>query len=57
MTAVPGSLPRRRLRTVFIGWGAINSRVGALLAQRNAAVEIVGIASIDTPANRAFDSS
>ena len=53
MTAVPGSLPKRRLRTVFIGWGAINSRVGALLAQRNAAVEIVGIASIDTPANRA----
>lgn len=54
MTAVPGSLPRRRLRTVFIGWGAINSRVGALLAQRNAAVEIVGIASIDTPANRSL---
>jgi len=51
--AAPGLLPKRRLRTVFIGWGAINTRVGALLAQRNAAVEIVGIASIDTPANRA----
>lgn len=53
VTASPGPLPKRRLRTVFIGWGAINTRVGALLAQRNAAVEIVGIASIDTPANRA----
>ena len=44
---------RRPLRAAFIGWGAINVRVGALLAQRNAAVEIVGIATIDTPENRA----
>jgi aspartate dehydrogenase len=44
---------RRRIRAVFIGWGAINLRVGALLAQRNSAVEIVGIATIDTPENRA----
>jgi aspartate dehydrogenase len=44
---------KKRLRTVFIGWGAINARVGALLAQRNAAVEIVGVATIDTPENRA----
>jgi aspartate dehydrogenase len=41
------------IRLVFIGWGAINTRVGALLAQRNAAVDIVGIAAIDTPENRA----
>ena len=38
---------------MFIGWGAINGRVGALLAARNAAVEIVGIAAIDTPDSRA----
>ena len=44
---------KKRLRTVFIGWGAINTRVGALLAQRNSAVEIVGVAAIDTPENRA----
>jgi aspartate dehydrogenase len=43
----------RRLRTAFIGWGAINTRVGTLLAKRNAAIEIVGIATIDTPENRA----
>src|SRR5215467_6828987 len=41
------------VRTVFIGWGAIGSRVGDLLAKRNAPVEIVGIATIDTPAARA----
>ncbi|MEA2660001.1 MAG: aspartate dehydrogenase, partial [Candidatus Binatota bacterium] len=45
--------PRKRVRAVFIGWGAINGRVGALLAARNAAVEIVGIAAIDTPESRA----
>lgn len=44
---------KRRLRTVFIGWGAINARVGALLTQRNSGVEIVGIATIDTRENRA----
>jgi aspartate dehydrogenase len=37
----------------FIGWGAINSRVGNLLAQRHAAVDIAAIAAIDTPENRA----
>lgn len=40
-------------RIAFIGWGAINARVGALLAQRRSSVEIVGIATIDTPAARA----
>jgi aspartate dehydrogenase len=44
---------QRSIRAVFIGWGAINARVGALLAQRNAAVEIVGIAALDTPEGRA----
>lgn len=44
---------RRHIRAAFIGWGAINGRVGALLAARNAAVEIVGIAAIDTPESRA----
>jgi aspartate dehydrogenase len=32
-------------RVAFIGWGAINSRVAALLAERAAAVVIVGIAT------------
>jgi aspartate dehydrogenase len=45
--------PQKRIRAVFIGWGAINRRVGALLAQRNAAIEIVGIAALDTPESRA----
>ncbi len=41
-----------RVRTVFIGWGAINARVGALLAQRGAAVDIVGVATRSaTPGN------
>jgi aspartate dehydrogenase len=44
----------KRARTVFIGWGAINTRVGALLAQRRSAIDIVGIATIDTPAARAL---
>ena len=44
---------RRRIRAIFIGWGAINLRVGALLAQRNSALDIVGIATIDTAENRA----
>jgi aspartate dehydrogenase len=52
--ARPNALPvRKRIRAVFIGWGAINVRVGALLAQRNAEVEIVGIAALDTPESRA----
>ena len=42
-----------RVRVVFIGWGAIGSRVGELLAQRKAPVDIVGIATIDEPAARA----
>jgi len=44
---------RRRVRLVFIGWGAINSRVGALLRQRGTPVDIVAIATIDTPEARA----
>jgi aspartate dehydrogenase len=50
-TPEPASV-KKRIRAVFIGWGAINARVGALLAQRNAAVEIVGIAALDTPEGR-----
>jgi len=53
MAALKPHPPRERIHAVFIGWGAINSRVGALLAARNAAVEIAGIAAIDTPENRA----
>lgn len=41
------------LRIAFIGWGAINSRVGALLTARRAPIEIVGIATIDTEKARA----
>ncbi|HEV7545924.1 MAG TPA: aspartate dehydrogenase, partial [Reyranella sp.] len=44
---------RGRIKVVFIGWGAIGSRVGALLAKREAPVEIAGIATIDEPAARA----
>src|SRR6185312_9441302 len=44
---------RRRVRLLFIGWGAINSRVGALLRQRGTPVDIVAIATIDTPEARA----
>src|ERR1700716_1372624 len=44
---------RGRVKVVFIGWGAIGSRVGALLAKREAPVEIAGIATIDEPAARA----
>lgn len=42
----------KRLRVAFIGWGAINSRVGALLAARKTPIEIVGIATIDTAESR-----
>jgi aspartate dehydrogenase len=45
--------PNRTVRTVFIGWGAIGSRVGELLAQRASGAEIVGVATIDEPAARA----
>lgn len=34
-----------RLQVAFIGWGAINSRVGQMLEERGANVEIVGIAT------------
>jgi aspartate dehydrogenase len=40
-------------RIAFIGWGAINSRLGALLAERKTPIEIVGIATIDTAEARA----
>lgn len=53
MTSTGSRLPQKRIRAVFIGWGAINRRVGALLAKRNAAIEIVGIATLDTPEGRA----
>lgn len=39
---------KKNVRLVFIGWGAINAHVGALLA-----LDIVGIATIDTPEARA----
>jgi aspartate dehydrogenase len=53
ITTTASRSPQKRIRAVFIGWGAINIRVGALLTQRNAAVEIVGIATLDTPESRA----
>jgi aspartate dehydrogenase len=34
-----------RLKIAFIGWGAINSRVGALLAKRGAPIDIIGVAT------------
>mgnify|MGYP005816536709 CR=1 FL=1 len=40
------------VRLVFIGWGAINSRVGEILKQRRCPVEIVAIATTDTPEAR-----
>jgi aspartate dehydrogenase len=42
-----------RLRLVFIGFGAINSRVADLLKERRAPVDIVGVATKDDPAERA----
>src|ERR1700730_9431909 len=44
---------RGRIKVVFIGWGAIGSRVGELLAKRSSSAEIVGVATIDDPAARA----
>lgn len=44
---------KRPFRLAFIGWGAINTRVGALLAQRRTHVEIVGIATSGKPESRA----
>jgi aspartate dehydrogenase len=43
---------KRTLRLAFIGWGAINTRVNALLTQRQAHVEIVGIATSGAPESR-----
>ncbi|MET0445618.1 MAG: aspartate dehydrogenase [Pseudorhodoplanes sp.] len=43
----------RNLRVVFVGYGAINSRVGDLLKKRGAPVEIVGVATRDDPVERA----
>jgi aspartate dehydrogenase len=43
----------RNLRVVFIGYGAINGRVGELLKQRGAPVEIAGVATRDDPVERA----
>src|SRR5262245_56665969 len=42
----------RNLRVVFIGFGAINSRVADLLKQRGAAIDIVGVATKDDPVER-----
>jgi aspartate dehydrogenase len=42
-----------RLRLVFIGFGAINSRVADLLKTRSAPVDIVAVATRDDPAERA----
>jgi aspartate dehydrogenase len=42
-----------RLRLVFIGFGAINSRVADLLKARNAPVDLVAVATKDDPAERA----
>lgn len=43
-----------RLRVAFIGWGAINSRVGDLLSQRKAAIDVAGVATKHEPAARAL---
>lgn len=42
----------RNLRVVFIGFGAINSRVTDLLKQRGAAITIAGVATRDDPVER-----
>jgi aspartate dehydrogenase len=44
---------KERLRIVFIGFGAINSRVVDLLNARRAPVEVVAVATRDDPAERA----
>ncbi|MCX8570518.1 MULTISPECIES: aspartate dehydrogenase [Hyphomicrobiales] len=49
-----GSKPRRPLRLCFVGWGAIASRVGALLAERQPdAIEVVAVAVRDAGRERA----
>ena len=48
-----GSKSRRRLRLCFVGWGAIASRVGELLAERQPdTVEIVAVAVRDAQRER-----
>ncbi len=42
-----------RLRVIFIGFGAINSRVADLLKARKAPVDLVAVATKDDPAERA----
>jgi aspartate dehydrogenase len=49
MTEAPG--PRRTLRIVFVGWGAIARRAGALLAARNDRILITGVATRRPPDN------
>jgi aspartate dehydrogenase len=44
---------RQRLRLVFIGFGAINSRVADLLKARNVPVDITAVATRDDPTERA----
>jgi aspartate dehydrogenase len=44
---------KKTATVVFIGWGAINAHVGALLARRRTAIDIVAIATLDTPEARA----
>lgn len=39
----------RRLRLVLVGWGAIGQRVAGLLADRRAAVDLVGVAARSQP--------
>jgi aspartate dehydrogenase len=39
----------RRLRLVLVGWGAIAPRVAGLLADRDAAVDLVGVAARSQP--------
>lgn len=45
--------PERRLKLGIIGWGAIASRVAALLAERNSLVDIVMVAVRDVTKERA----
>lgn len=42
------------LQIVFVGWGAIGSRVGELLKERRSNIQIVGIATIDEPHARSL---
>jgi aspartate dehydrogenase len=44
---------QKKPRLIFIGWGAINSRVGELLRKRKTQLEIVAITTANTPEARA----